>query len=107
MGLKIVFLTNNDRERVERFNANIGAPFVCDAEKPDVKGYIKALEILGLEKHEAVVVGDQMFVDIVGANRALAVPLGGREGRQLGVLRQAPQGGECRHDSRCGLRQGR
>lgn len=70
MGLKIVFLTNNDRERVERFNASIGAPFVCDAEKPNVKGYIKALEILGLEKHEAVVIGDQMFVDIVGANRA-------------------------------------
>ncbi len=69
-GFRIVFLTNNDRERVERFNKNIGAPYVCDAEKPDTKGYFKALELLSLQKHEAVVIGDQVFVDIIGANRA-------------------------------------
>ncbi len=70
LGLKILFLTNNDKERVERFNKNIGAPFICDAQKPQPKAYLDALKLLGVEKNEAVVIGDQMFVDIVGANRA-------------------------------------
>lgn len=68
-GLKTVLLTNNDRPRVERFIRHIETPYVCDAEKPDPAGYEKALAALGLEKHQAVSVGDQVFSDIYGANR--------------------------------------
>ena len=69
LGLKTLLLTNNDEERVLRFNRNIGTKYVCDADKPDPDGYIRALEILGVRKNEAVMVGDQMFMDIIGANR--------------------------------------
>ena len=68
-GLKTVLLSNNDEERVQRFIKNIDTPYVCDADKPQPQGYERALEILGTEKQQTVVIGDQMFVDIIGANR--------------------------------------
>ncbi len=68
-GLKTLLLTNNDEERVLRFIKNIDTDYVCDADKPGKAGYIKALKKLGVRKKEAVVIGDQMFTDIIGANR--------------------------------------
>lgn len=69
IGLKTILLTNNDEERVLRFIENIDTPFVCDADKPHPSGYLKALEILDVNKNEAVVIGDQIFTDIYGANK--------------------------------------
>lgn len=70
IGLKTVLLTNNSEERVKRFIKNIDTLYVCEAEKPDTKGYYKAVELLEVEKEQAIVVGDQVFVDILGANRS-------------------------------------
>lgn len=69
-GFRTVLLTDNDEERVKRFIRNIDTPYVCDAGKPDPKGYLKALEIMKIRKKQAVVIGDQIFTDILGANRA-------------------------------------
>lgn len=69
LGLKTILLTNNDEERVLRFIKNIDTPFVCDADKPNPKGYLKALDMLELSKDEVVVIGDQIFTDIYGANQ--------------------------------------
>lgn len=69
-GLRICMLSNNDEERVKRFLKNVPAAYVCDAAKPDPKGYIQALKLLGIKPEEAVAVGDQIFSDILGANRA-------------------------------------
>lgn len=69
IGLKTVLLTNNDEERVRRFIKNIDTFYVCDAEKPETGGYKDALRKLSVERKEAVVIGDQMFTDILGANR--------------------------------------
>lgn len=68
-GLKTLLLTNNDEERVLRFIKNIDTDYICDADKPQPSGYIRALKKLGIKKKEAVVIGDQMFTDILGANR--------------------------------------
>lgn len=70
IGLKTLLLSNNDEERIQRFIKNIDTPYICDANKPDPKGYLKAVELLGIKKEEAVVIGDQMFTDILGANRS-------------------------------------
>ncbi len=67
-GLKTVLLSNNDRERIERFIKNIDTQYVCDAEKPDPAGYLKAVELLGEDKDKVVLIGDQTFSDIIGAN---------------------------------------
>lgn len=69
-GFKTVLLSDNDEPRLEAFTANMDVPFVADAEKPSTKGYEAALRILGLEqeKEKALVIGDQVFTDIRGAN---------------------------------------
>ena len=69
LGLKTMILSNNNEERVRRFLRNIDSPYICKAYKPFRKGYLKALERLGVKKEQAVFVGDQLFTDILGANR--------------------------------------
>ena len=69
IGLKTLLLSNNDEERVQRFIRNIDTPYLCDADKPDPAAYQKAAEMLGVSKKEAIVIGDQIFTDILGANR--------------------------------------
>lgn len=70
IGFKTMVLSNNTEERVKRFLRNIDSPYICDADKPKTDGYLKAVEMLGIKKEEALFVGDQMFVDIVGANKS-------------------------------------
>ncbi|MDE7230944.1 MAG: YqeG family HAD IIIA-type phosphatase [Oscillospiraceae bacterium] len=69
-GFKTVLLTDNTEERVKRFIKNIDTAYVCEAEKPDPAGFRKALEIMKLTPDRAVVIGDQIFTDILGANKA-------------------------------------
>ena len=68
-GLKTLLLTNNSEERVKRFIKNIDTLYLCDAHKPDAAGYLKAVQMMGIRKSETVFIGDQIFIDIYGANR--------------------------------------
>lgn len=70
MDFKTILLTDNDLERTLRFNKNINTAYICDAGKPDTASYIKAIEILDVNKSEVVVIGDQIFKDILGANNS-------------------------------------
>lgn len=70
VGLKTLLLTNNDTARVERFIKNIDTPYICDANKPEPAAYLKAVELLGIKKDAAIFIGDQIFTDILGANKA-------------------------------------
>lgn len=69
-GFKTVLLTDNDEDRVKIFIENIDTPYICDAGKPDPKGFLEALDVMQLEKEQAIVIGDQIFTDILGANKA-------------------------------------
>lgn len=69
MGWKTVLLSNNSQERILRFLAHIDAPYVAEADKPAPEGYEKALALLDLPREQVLVVGDQIFTDIYGANR--------------------------------------
>ena len=69
-GLKTLLLSNNSKERVEMFIKNIDTEYIDSADKPDPACYLKAVKKLGIKKSEAVYVGDQVFTDILGANRA-------------------------------------
>lgn len=68
-GLKTIILSNNSEERVLRFLKNIKSPYIYDAGKPNPKSYIRAVKGLHIKREEAVVIGDQIFTDIYGANR--------------------------------------
>lgn len=69
VGLKTLLLTNNSEERVKRFIKNIDTLYLCDAQKPDPESYMKAVEMMEIQKSETVFIGDQIFIDIYGANR--------------------------------------
>ena len=68
-GLKTLLLTNNSEERVKRFIRNIDTLYLCDAQKPNPECYLKAVEMMGIRKNETLFIGDQIFIDIYGANK--------------------------------------
>ena len=70
IGYTIFFLSNNRKEREEMFNEKIGALYLCKASKPNKRGYLKAAEMMNLDPSKILVVGDQIFTDIWGANMA-------------------------------------
>lgn len=70
IGFRTLLLSNNNRARIERFLKNIDSPYICDADKPRPAGYRRALDMLRLGREEVLVIGDQVFTDILGANRS-------------------------------------
>ena len=70
MGFKCVMVSDNNEERILRFLKNIDALYIAEAGKPGTKSYNKALKMLNMKKEEVVMIGDQIFTDIRGANRA-------------------------------------
>lgn len=70
MGFKTLLLSNNSAERLERFKRNIDTQYIDEAAKPLPDAYHKAVRMLGIEKSQALCIGDQIFTDILGANRS-------------------------------------
>lgn len=69
--IKICVVSNNHYERVKNFCDKINIPyFVHDAFKPLARGYVKAAEIMGVEPCKTAAIGDQIFTDVWGGNRA-------------------------------------
>ena len=56
VGLKTLLLSNNNKERIERFIKNIDTVYIEKADKPKPDNYYKALEMLGCKKEQAVVI---------------------------------------------------
>lgn len=67
-----LFVVSNSRKsrRCPDFCAALGIGCVRHAGKPGIKGFREALEKTGRSAGEALMVGDQIFTDILGANRA-------------------------------------
>lgn len=70
IGFKTLLLSNNNEERVKRFLKNIDSLYICDAEKPKIDNYLKAVEMMSIDKKETLFIGDQIFTDILGANKS-------------------------------------
>lgn len=70
LGLKTFLLSNNNDERIRRFCRNIETPYICLADKPLPGNYRKAVTRMGISREETVFIGDQIFTDILGANRS-------------------------------------
>ena len=81
MGFKCAVVSNNGYERVSSFAEPADMFYVYKAGKPSGRGYSKAIEDMGLSRDQVLSVGDQIFTDVWGANRAglfniLVRPLG-------------------------------
>lgn len=92
LGFDTCLLSNNKRPRVESFANQVSSKFIFKADKPSVKGYEKAMELMGTDRANTIFVGDQLFTDVFGANRAgirtiLVKPIDPREEIQIVLKR--------------------
>lgn len=69
IGFKSCFLSNNQKERVDSFNREIGEIYIEDAHKPSRKNYLLAMKRLGTDTTNTIFIGDQLFTDVYGAKR--------------------------------------
>lgn len=68
-GIPVVILSNATYFRAKRVATKLHIPFVALANKPDSSGFYKVAEMLDLKTEEIAFIGDQVFADVVGANK--------------------------------------
>lgn len=69
MGFKVCIASNGTRARVRKIAGALGVPAISKAIKPRKRPFRRALEILGVPPEATVVIGDQIFTDVLGGNR--------------------------------------
>lgn len=70
VGIKTAIVSNNGRERVERFNKNIKMPAYFKAGKPFKKKILLAMNDIGSDKSNTIFMGDQILTDVLAAHNA-------------------------------------
>ena len=60
---------SNQKEKVEMVAKSLEIPYIYFAKKPLKSGLKKAAKIMNIEPTKIAVVGDQIFTDVLGANR--------------------------------------
>ena len=68
--IKIAFVSNNSRDRVERFARDLESYCFHKSRKPSPRTIFKAIEIMGLDRRHVAMIGDQIFTDVLAAKRA-------------------------------------
>ena len=69
-GFSLIIVSNNRAERVAPFAEKIGLSYYAHARKPLPFGFRAAAKQVGVCRKECVVIGDQLFTDMLGANLA-------------------------------------
>lgn len=69
-GYHVIMISNNKETRVKMFCDAVDAPYIFKAGKPNPKNYKKACERMGTDETDTLFVGDQIFTDVWGANKA-------------------------------------
>lgn len=95
LGCATCLLSNNKEKRVAEFAGQVDSPYIFKAGKPKTGGYEKAMKLMGTDRTSTLFVGDQLFTDVFGANRAgiasvLVNPINPREEIQI-VLKRYPE----------------
>jgi HAD superfamily phosphatase (TIGR01668 family) len=71
LGLKFCILSNTrNPERLKRLSDRMEVPFMTGRFKPNPSMYRLALQTYAVKPEEAIMIGDQLFTDVWGANRA-------------------------------------
>ena len=97
-GVTLFILSNNRKEHRPRIFAQaLNVPYIGHAGKPKTPAFLKAMEQMGVTKEQTAIVGDQVFTDVLGGNRAgvsaiLVKPirLAGNPGRYLRYAAEVP-----------------
>ena len=69
-GISAAFVSNNGKERVERFNKDLGNIAYYKAKKPFPAKIKRAMREMGVSKKETLFMGDQIFTDVLAARFA-------------------------------------
>lgn len=67
-GIKIALVSNNDASRVNLFNEKLGFFSIPRSGKPYGKGIGKCIKNFGENKENILLVGDQLYTDVLGAH---------------------------------------
>lgn len=69
-GIKFCIVSNsNKKEKVKMVAEKLQIPYISFGMKPLKRGLNKAKKILDLKSENIAVIGDQIFTDVIGANR--------------------------------------
>lgn len=97
-GVTLFVLSNNRRsERPEVFCRAMDIPFIGHAGKPKKAGFDQAMQQMNVAARQTAIVGDQVFTDVLGGNRAgvttilvSPISLAGNPGRYLRYAAELP-----------------
>ena len=68
LGIKMRVVSNNTNKRVAPLAARLGLEFTANGAKPLPFGVLRAIRGMGADKHRTLVVGDQIFTDVMAGN---------------------------------------
>ena len=97
-GITLFVLSNNRHEHRPRiFAEGLDVPYIGHAGKPKTRSFYKAMEDMRVTREQTAIIGDQIFTDVLGGNRAgvstiLVKPirLAGNPGRYLRYAVEVP-----------------
>lgn len=73
-GIPVVIVTNTYNIRAKLISKKMGSlPYIANADKPDIRCFRKATAITKTDISGFVMIGDQLFTDVQGANNAGAI----------------------------------
>lgn len=70
IGYRTMMLSNNKEPRVKMFCDAVESPYIYKAGKPNPENYRKAMDLMQTDKNTTLFIGDQIFTDVWGANKA-------------------------------------
>lgn len=84
-GILVTIVSNNNERRVKAFSDPLELPFIYKARKPMIRSFQRAIRDMNLQRDDIVVIGDQIFTDVLGGNRLgvhtiLVVPVAQTDG---------------------------
>ncbi|HHV72960.1 MAG TPA: YqeG family HAD IIIA-type phosphatase [Clostridia bacterium] len=94
LGFKVCIVSNNNIERVGKFAQGLDVLWFAKAGKPLTRTFHLAIKQAGVKPEQTVVIGDQIFTDILGGNclgarTILVTPISKREFLGTRVMRKA------------------
>lgn len=72
-GFPMIILTNTYPFRANYYARRFGVDYIANSHKPAPEGFLEAARRMGVDVAEMAMIGDQLFKDIEGANRAGAI----------------------------------
>ena len=69
-GIKAAIVSNNDSDRIDLFNKDLGLPAYSKSGKPFKKNVLSAMSDMGTTRENTILMGDQVFTDVWAAHNA-------------------------------------